>query len=181
MGGGPPTRLDRQHVPFMSSPSGPGLGGAPAASANLPYADRVVFTYEPASGLYLRVNRGRPHTDADGRPFGAAVVVTIAVPVTILDKVGRLRLDFGAADPAVVFQAGITCLRKLGGDRRPGRSGPRHGGQPFASGRRDALVRPGLFLGQGPTRGRNGGQANCPAGQGGMTARGLPVSSSGMH
>ena len=100
--------LDRQHVPFMSSPSGPGLGGAPAASANLPYADRVVFTYEPASGLYLRANRGRPHTDADGRPFGAVVVVTIAVPVTILDKVGRLRLDFGAADPAVVFQTGTS-------------------------------------------------------------------------
>ena len=101
-------KLDRGLAPSGSGPSGPGLDGTSAAGVNLPYDDRVSFTYQPASGLYLRANRGRPHTDLDGRPFGAAVVVAIGVPVTILDKVGRLRLDFSAADPAVVYQAGIS-------------------------------------------------------------------------
>lgn len=100
--------LDRPAAPAGSGPAGL-AGGESAADVNLPYADRVSFTYEPASGLYLRANRGRPHTDLAGRPLGAAAVVVIGVPATVLDKVGRLRLDFGAAAPAVVYQAGAAC------------------------------------------------------------------------
>lgn len=99
-------KLDHPLAPSGSTPIGPGLGGASAMGVNLPYADRVSFTYEPRSGLYLRANRGSPHMDTDGRSFGAVVVVTIAVPVAVLDKAGRLRLDFGDADPSAVYQAG---------------------------------------------------------------------------
>ncbi len=50
--------------------------GTPAKTASIPFPAAVTWTYDPASGRYLRSMGGRPHNDgASGRQLSAANVV----------------------------------------------------------------------------------------------------------
>ncbi|HEY4690430.1 MAG TPA: DUF3048 domain-containing protein [Anaerolineae bacterium] len=67
-------------LPFGDAPS----GGSPATQIDLPIRPGitdVAYTYDTATGLYLRSMGGFPHTDAStGQPLSAANVLVIYAP-----------------------------------------------------------------------------------------------------
>jgi len=80
--------------------------GEPEPVVTLPYAGKAGFVYEPSSGTYLRTLNGATHAGRDGRPIKAGTVIVVGLPVTVLDKIGRVRLDFGRADPCLLYAGG---------------------------------------------------------------------------
>ena len=105
------SEIDRHRWGSMSMPADPGLfipprGGLQTEEILLPYFGRAGFSYRPATGSYLRTVNGVVQAGRDGAPVIAATVVVIGVPVTVIDRVGRVSIDFGSARQCQVYQGG---------------------------------------------------------------------------
>ncbi len=95
-------------VPGQETPGMEPRGGWPAPYVTLPYsgAYRAGFVFEREKGSYVRTAPVQKQLEKDGAPIRAAAVAAIGVPMTVIDRVGRLRIDLGAADRCLLYQGG---------------------------------------------------------------------------
>ncbi|MHA7967407.1 DUF3048 domain-containing protein [Paenibacillus sp. CAU 1782] len=67
----------------------------------------VGYTYDEATGLYLRDINGEPHIDLNNsEQLSAANLIVFETSHKTLDDVGRLAVDLKAGGPAYLFQGG---------------------------------------------------------------------------
>lgn len=79
-------------------------GADPAPTVAVPSLG-LSFLYREENGLYSLASQGTLRRDERGNPIRAAAVVVVEVPATVVDRVGRLRLDLEAR-PCLVAAEG---------------------------------------------------------------------------